>query len=45
MNNELIMSIIVGLSFSGMIVLWISGLDYVKKNHPDDEDENHENQE
>ena len=44
MNNELIMSIIVGLSFSGMIVLWMSGLDYMRNNQPDDEDNKDEKQ-
>ena len=35
MSNELIFTIIFGLAFSAVIVLWVEGIDYMNKNHPD----------
>lgn len=34
MSNELIFTIIFGLSFSAVIVLWVEGIDYMKRNNP-----------
>jgi hypothetical protein len=35
MSNETIFTIVFGLSFSAVIILWVSGIDYMKKNHPE----------
>ena len=35
MNNEIIFTIIFGLAFSVIIILWVEGIDYMDKNHPD----------
>ena len=31
----LILTIVIGLVFSGIIILWVEGIDYMNKNHPD----------
>jgi len=50
MGIKLILTIIIGLSLSLVIILWVSGIDYMKRNHPDyngddmlDEEEDDEN--
>jgi hypothetical protein len=35
MSTETILIIVCGIAFSGFIILWVSGIDYMKKNHPD----------
>jgi hypothetical protein len=35
MSNELIFTIVFGLAYLGVIILWVEGIDYMKKNHPD----------
>lgn len=35
MSNELILTIVIGTSVSLVVILWVSGIDYMKKNHPD----------
>ena len=35
MSNETILTIVIGISFSLVVILWVSGIDYMKKNHPD----------
>jgi len=35
MSNELIFVIVFGLSYLGVIILWVKGIDYMNKNHPD----------
>jgi len=35
MNSELIFTIIFGLVFSVIIILWVEGIDYMNKNYPD----------
>ena len=39
MSNELILTIVIGTSVSLVVILWVSGIDYMKKNHPDDKGE------
>ena len=34
-DNEILFTIIFGLSFSLVIFLWVEGLDYMKRTHPD----------
>lgn len=34
MSTGLILTIIFGLAFSGVVILWVEGIDYMKKNHP-----------
>jgi hypothetical protein len=41
----LIFIIIFGLAFSGVIVLWVEGIDYMNKNHPDYKGEDFFNEE
>jgi hypothetical protein len=45
MSNELIFTIIFGLVFSAVIVLWVEGIDYMNKNHPDYKGEDFFNEE
>ena len=35
MNNDLIFIIITGLGLSVAIILWVEGIDYMKKNNSD----------
>jgi hypothetical protein len=35
MSSETILTIVFGLAFSGVIILWVEGIDYMNKNHPD----------
>jgi hypothetical protein len=35
MSNETIFWVIIGLAFLGVIILWVDGIDYMNKNHPD----------
>jgi hypothetical protein len=35
MSTETILIIVCGLVFLGIIILWVEGIDYMKKNHPD----------
>jgi len=35
MSTETILWIVIGLAFSGVIILWVEGIDYMKRNHPD----------
>jgi hypothetical protein len=35
MSNELIFTILFGLAYLGVIILWVEGIDYMNKNHPD----------
>jgi hypothetical protein len=35
MDSETIFTIIFGLAFSAIIILWVEGIDYMDKNHPD----------
>ena len=34
MSTETILWIVIGLAFSGVIILWVEGIDYMKRNHP-----------
>ena len=35
MSSETIFTIVFGLAFSSVIILWVEGIDYMNKNHPD----------
>jgi hypothetical protein len=35
MSTETILTIVCGIAFSLVIILWVEGIDYMKKNHPD----------
>ena len=35
MHSETLIFIIFGLAFFGVVALWVSGIDYMQKNHPD----------
>lgn len=35
MSTETILTIVFGVAFSVVIILWVEGIDYMKKNHPD----------
>ena len=35
MTNETIFTIIFGISISVVVILWVEGIDYMKRNHPD----------
>jgi hypothetical protein len=35
MSTETILTIVFGLAFSAVIILWVEGIDYMNKNHPD----------
>jgi hypothetical protein len=35
MSTETILTIVIGIAFSVFIILWVEGIDYMKKNHPD----------
>ena len=35
MSTETILIIVCGLAFLGIIILWVEGIDYMQKNHPD----------
>ena len=35
MSNDIIFTIVIGISLSLVVILWVSGIDYMKKNHPD----------
>lgn len=45
MSNELILTIVIGTSVSLVVILWVSGIDYMKKNHPDYKGEDFFNEE
>ena len=45
MSNELIFTIVFGLAYLGVIVLWVEGIDYMNKNHPDYKGEDFFNEE
>ena len=45
MSNELIFTIIFGLAFLVVVVLWVRGIDYMNKNHPDYKGEDFFNEE
>ena len=34
MSDETILTIVFGIAFSVVIILWVKGVDYMKKNHP-----------
>ncbi len=42
MSTETILTIVYGLLFSGVIILWVEGIDYLKKNHTDNKEEDKE---
>ena len=35
MNTETMLTIVLGVAFSLVIILWVEGIDYMKKNHPE----------
>jgi len=35
MDSETIFTIIFGLAFSAVIILWVEGIDFMNKNYPD----------
>jgi hypothetical protein len=35
MDSELIFTIIFGLAFSAVIILWVEGINFMNKNYPD----------
>jgi hypothetical protein len=35
MTTGIILTIVCGVAFSAVIILWVEGIDYMKKNHPD----------
>jgi len=35
MTTGNILTIVCGVAFSAVIILWVEGIDYMKKNHPD----------
>lgn len=35
MSTETILTIVCGIAFFLVIFLWVEGIDYMKKNHPD----------
>ena len=35
MSTETILTIVCGIAFSLVVILWVEGIDYMKKNHPD----------
>jgi hypothetical protein len=35
MTTGIILTIVCGIAFSAVIFLWVEGIDYMKKNHPD----------
>ena len=35
MSIETIFGIVLGLAFLGIIILWVEGINYMKKNYPD----------
>ena len=35
MSTETILIIVCGLAFLGIIILWVEGIDFMNKNHPD----------
>jgi hypothetical protein len=45
MSNELIFAIVFGLAYLGIIILWVKGIDYMNKNHPDYKGEDFFNEE
>lgn len=45
MSNELIFIIIFGLALLVVVVLWVRGIDYMDKNHPDYKGEDFFNEE
>ena len=45
MSNELIFAIVFGLVYLGVIILWVEGIDYMNKNHPDYKGEDFFNEE
>jgi hypothetical protein len=34
-STGIILTIVCGVAFSAVIILWVEGIDYMKKNHPD----------
>lgn len=51
MSTETMFVIIIGISISVVVILWVEGIDYMKRNHPDykgedlfDEEEEDEDQ-
>ena len=45
MSDELIFTIIFGMAFSAVIILWVEGIDFMNKNHPDYKGEDFLNEE
>ena len=45
MSTETMFTIIAGISFSVVIILWVEGIDYMKRNHPDYKGEDFFNEE
>jgi hypothetical protein len=45
MSNEIIFTIVIGISFCLVVILWVSGIDYMKNNHPDYKGEDFFNEE
>lgn len=45
MSTELMFTIIVGIAFSLVVILWVEGIDYMKKNHPNYKGEDFFNEE
>lgn len=41
-SNETIFTIIFGVSFSVVIILWVEGIDYIKRNKSENEEEEDE---
>jgi hypothetical protein len=39
MEKGILFTIIFGLVFSGVVILWVYGIDYMKKNRPDYKDD------
>ena len=45
MSNEIIFTIVIGITISLVVILWVSGIDYMKKNHPEYKGEDFFNEE
>ena len=45
MSTETILTIVFGIAFSVVIILWVEGIDYMKRNHPDYKGEDFFNEE
>lgn len=45
MSNETMFIIIIGISILVVVILWVQGIDYMNKNHPDYKGEDFFNEE